>query len=67
MTAEQCTRAKEAGLMSVSVFGRRLEPTHDHLRALAGSHRAALAAMSHLVREGVQVSCEHADRPSQSP
>ncbi|HMI88424.1 MAG TPA: radical SAM protein [Polyangiaceae bacterium] len=56
MTAERARAAKAAGLMSVSVSVDGLVATHDALRGLAGSHRAALEAMAHLARAGVQVS-----------
>lgn len=54
--AERARAAKEAGVMSVSVSIDGIESTHDELRALKGSHAAALRAMSHLTAAGVQVS-----------
>jgi radical SAM protein with 4Fe4S-binding SPASM domain len=55
-TAERARAAKDAGVMSVSISVDGDEATHDALRGLKGSHAAALAAMSNLAREGVQVS-----------
>jgi radical SAM protein with 4Fe4S-binding SPASM domain len=56
MTAERARAASDAGVLSVSVSIDGLAATHDALRGLAGSHEAALGAMAHLAREGVQVS-----------
>jgi radical SAM protein with 4Fe4S-binding SPASM domain len=56
MTRERARVAKEAGVMSVSVSIDGIASTHDALRGVAGSHAAAMAAMAHLVEEGVQVS-----------
>jgi radical SAM protein with 4Fe4S-binding SPASM domain len=56
MTPDRARAAKEAGVMSASVSIDGLRPTHDILRALAGSHEAALRAMENLAREGVPVS-----------
>jgi radical SAM protein with 4Fe4S-binding SPASM domain len=56
MTRERARTAREAGIMSVSVSVDGLAPTHDSLRALVGSHDAAVRAMENLTAEGVQVS-----------
>ena len=55
-TQARARAAKDAGVMSVSVSIDGEERTHDALRGLEGSHASALAAMSHLAHEGVQVS-----------
>jgi radical SAM protein with 4Fe4S-binding SPASM domain len=55
-TPERAHAAKEAGVMSVSVSIDGTEASHDAIRALHGSHAAAMGAMSFLAREGVQVS-----------
>jgi radical SAM protein with 4Fe4S-binding SPASM domain len=46
-TAERAAAAREAGLSAVSVSIDGLEATHDRLRGVSGSHRAALAALGH--------------------
>jgi radical SAM protein with 4Fe4S-binding SPASM domain len=56
LTREIAVEAARAGLASASVSIDGLEPTHDRLRGVAGSHRAALAAMKHLAGAGVQVA-----------
>ncbi len=56
MSAERARQASDAGLQSVSVSIDGTEATHDALRALKGSHAAALAAMENLADAGVQVS-----------
>ncbi len=43
----------DAGIRSVSVSIDGLAPTHDHLRALSGSHEAALAALDRLRAAGI--------------
>jgi len=48
LDAERARAAKEAGLHSVSVSVDGAEETHDRLRGVRGSHRAALDAMEHL-------------------
>ncbi|HEY8039331.1 MAG TPA: radical SAM protein [Polyangiaceae bacterium] len=55
-TRDRARAARDAGVMSVSLSIDGAEETHDTLRGLKGSHAAALAAMSHLAHEGVQVS-----------
>jgi radical SAM protein with 4Fe4S-binding SPASM domain len=56
MTPERARSAVEAGLevVSVSIDGR--EATHDALRGVAGSHRAALEAARNLRQAGVRVT-----------
>ena len=54
--AERARAARDVGIMSVSVSIDGVEATHDALRGLTGSHAAALSAMDHLARVGVQVS-----------
>ncbi|MDQ3034983.1 MAG: radical SAM protein [Myxococcota bacterium] len=56
ITPERARAAAEAGLQtaSVSIDGR--EATHDRLRGVAGSHRAALEAIEQLRAAGIQVS-----------
>ncbi len=56
LTPEVARAAKERGLMSASVSIDGMEATHDALRGVRGSHKAALAAMGHLRRAGVHVS-----------
>ena len=56
LTAERARAAAAAGLQSVSISIDGREATHDRLRGVAGSHRAALAAAAHLRAAGVPVS-----------
>ncbi|HLV64211.1 MAG TPA: radical SAM protein [Polyangiaceae bacterium] len=53
---QRARAAKAAGLESVSVSLDGLERTHDRLRGVSGSFRAALAALGHLRAAGVAVS-----------
>ncbi|MBV1858963.1 MAG: radical SAM protein [Nannocystaceae bacterium] len=46
----------EVGISTVSVSVDGLQATHDHLRAVRGSHAAALGALEALGRAGVPVS-----------
>jgi radical SAM protein with 4Fe4S-binding SPASM domain len=55
-TSARARAARGAGVMSVSISLDGVESTHDELRALRGSHRAALEAMRHLREAGVPVS-----------
>jgi len=57
MSEERATSAAAAGLVAASVSLDGLEETHDRLRGVRGSFRAALAAADALERAGVQVSC----------
>jgi radical SAM protein with 4Fe4S-binding SPASM domain len=56
MTPERAQAAAEAGLQSASVSIDGSEATHDRLRGVAGSHRAALQATRNLRAAGVPVS-----------
>jgi radical SAM protein with 4Fe4S-binding SPASM domain len=56
LTAERARAAAAAGLQSASVSLDGAEATHDRLRGVAGSHRAARAALDHLRAAGVPVS-----------
>lgn len=56
LSAERCRAAAEAGLQSVSVSVDGLQETHDRLRAVEGSHRAAFAALRNLREAGIRVS-----------
>jgi radical SAM protein with 4Fe4S-binding SPASM domain len=53
LDAERARAAKEAGLHSASVSVDGAEETHDRLRGLDGSYRAALDAMAHLRNAGI--------------
>jgi radical SAM protein with 4Fe4S-binding SPASM domain len=56
ITRERAQRAKDAGLSTVSVSIDGLEATHDRLRAVQGSHRAAIAALEHFAAVGLPIS-----------
>jgi radical SAM protein with 4Fe4S-binding SPASM domain len=56
MTAERARAAAAAGLQSVSISIDGREATHDRLRGVNGSYRAALAAAAHVRAAGVPVS-----------
>ena len=56
LTKEVAAAAAEAGLVSASVSIDGSEATHDRLRGVAGSYRAALAALRNLRGAGVRVS-----------
>lgn len=47
-------RMAAAGMQAVSVSVDGLQSTHDRLRAVPGSHRAALAALGHIAGAGMQ-------------
>lgn len=53
---ERARQAKDAGLQSVSVSVDGLEETHDRLRGVKGSHRAAFEALRNLKQVGIPVS-----------
>ncbi|MCB9745068.1 MAG: radical SAM protein [Alphaproteobacteria bacterium] len=53
LTPERCAAAAEAGLQAVSVSVDGLEATHDLLRAVKGSWRAALDALGHAAAAGI--------------
>jgi radical SAM protein with 4Fe4S-binding SPASM domain len=49
--------AKDAGLQGASISIDGDEPTHDRLRGVAGSYRAAFAAMRAIRESGLRLSC----------
>ncbi|MFN7147790.1 MAG: radical SAM protein, partial [Myxococcota bacterium] len=53
LTADVAKAAAEAGMRAVSVSVDGLEATHDRLRAVPGSWRAALAAIGHVADAGM--------------
>jgi radical SAM protein with 4Fe4S-binding SPASM domain len=55
ITKELAKAAAEAGLKNVSVSLDGDEATHDRLRAVKGSYRAAVAALGHFRAAGVRV------------
>jgi len=57
LTPELARSLAEAKVTAVSVSVDGVEATHDDLRGLSGSHRAALAAMDRLSDAGVAVGC----------
>lgn len=56
LTYEKVVAAKEAGIRSVSVSVDGLEETHDALRGVKGSFRAAFEAMANLKKGGIPFS-----------
>lgn len=56
VTRERAQAAAEAGLQSVSVSVDGVEDTHDRLRGVKGSHRAAFDALNNLRDAGIKVS-----------
>jgi len=56
MTSERARGAAEAGLQSASVSIDGGEATHDRLRGVAGSYRAALDAAANLRAAGVRLT-----------
>jgi radical SAM protein with 4Fe4S-binding SPASM domain len=56
-TEEMAKDAKDAGITAVSLSIDGVEPTHDGLRGVSGSHASALAALRHLRAAGVPVGC----------
>jgi radical SAM protein with 4Fe4S-binding SPASM domain len=56
MTRERAEAVARAGLHSASVSVDGEEATHDRLRGVHGSHRAALDAIAHLRAAGVPVA-----------
>jgi radical SAM protein with 4Fe4S-binding SPASM domain len=53
LTAELARAAADAGMSAVSVSIDGLEATHDRLRAVRGSWRAATAALGHIAAAGM--------------
>lgn len=56
ITAELARAMKEAGLHSVSVSVDGLQPSHDAIRKVKGSHARAMAALGHLRAAGLPVA-----------
>jgi radical SAM protein with 4Fe4S-binding SPASM domain len=56
ITAERAAAGKSAGLSNVSVSIDGTEATHDRLRGVAGSYRAARQALEHLRNAGIRVA-----------
>jgi radical SAM protein with 4Fe4S-binding SPASM domain len=56
LTAERAHAAGKAGLFSASVSIDGDEPTHDRLRGVQGSYRAAIGALQHLRAAGVHTA-----------
>jgi radical SAM protein with 4Fe4S-binding SPASM domain len=56
LTLERARAAKEAGVQAMSVSIDGLRESHDDLRALAGSHAAAMAALENLRLAGLRRS-----------
>jgi radical SAM protein with 4Fe4S-binding SPASM domain len=56
LTKERARAAADAGLLSASVSIDGGEETHDRLRALPGSFRAALESLENLREAGIKVS-----------
>jgi radical SAM protein with 4Fe4S-binding SPASM domain len=56
ITPERARQAKDAGLGTVSVSIDGLESTHDRLRAVKGSHRAAFQALRNFAAVGMPIS-----------
>jgi radical SAM protein with 4Fe4S-binding SPASM domain len=57
LTAERVAKAKAAGLMAASVSLDGDEATHDRLRGVTGSYRAALEAMKAVKDAGMRLFC----------
>jgi radical SAM protein with 4Fe4S-binding SPASM domain len=56
MTPERARAAADAGVQSVAVSIDGAEETHDRLRALPGSHAAAVAALRHCRAAGLSIA-----------
>jgi radical SAM protein with 4Fe4S-binding SPASM domain len=56
MTPERAREAANAGVQSVAVSIDGVEETHDRLRALPGSHAAAVAALRNCREGGLQIA-----------
>ncbi len=57
LTPELIDQAQQAGLMGASVSIDGDEATHDRLRGVAGSYRAAFEAMRAMRERGMRVAC----------
>jgi radical SAM protein with 4Fe4S-binding SPASM domain len=56
ITPERARQASDAGLSTVSVSIDGLPATHDRLRAVRGSHRAAMQALRNFAEAGLPIS-----------
>lgn len=54
LDAATARAARDAGMRAMSVSIDGLAPTHDRLRAVPGSHRAAMAALGHVRAAGLE-------------
>ena len=57
LTEERVKAAADAGLQGVSVSIDGIEETHDRIRGVHGSHRAAIEAIHRLKAHGITVGC----------
>src|SRR5262249_36506510 len=57
LTEERVKAAADAGLQGVSISVDGLEATHDRIRGVQGSFKAALAAIERLKRHNITVGC----------
>src|SRR5271154_2907947 len=57
LTADKVAAAKAAGLQGASISIDGDEATHDRLRGVVGSYRAAIAAMRAIRESGLRLSC----------
>jgi radical SAM protein with 4Fe4S-binding SPASM domain len=57
LTPERAREAKDAGIQSISVSVDGFEETHDALRGVRGSYKAALEALKNARAAGIHVSC----------
>ncbi|MBK9648449.1 MAG: radical SAM protein [Deltaproteobacteria bacterium] len=65
LDAELAQAAAKAGMQAVSVSIDGLESTHDHLRAVPGSFKAAMAALGPHPRRGHGALREHPGQPTE--
>lgn len=54
LTADMALRMRDMGVQAVSCSIDGLEPTHDRLRGVAGSHRAACEGLRHIAAAGME-------------
>ena len=57
LTEERVKAAADAGLQGVSVSIDGIEETHDRIRGVHGSHRAAIEAIHRLKAHGITAGC----------
>ncbi len=57
LSEERVKAAADAGLQGVSISIDGTEATHDRVRGVRGSHKAALEAIGRLRRHGITVGC----------